>query len=41
MQKFDEATYREFAEALRERVAAHAPEWTNTNVGDLQVILVA
>jgi hypothetical protein len=40
MQKFDEATYRELAEALRERVAAHAPEWTNTSVGDPGVTLV-
>jgi hypothetical protein len=40
MQKFDEAAYRDFAEALRERVAAYAPEWTGGNDSDPGVTLV-
>ena len=34
MQKFDEAAYRDFAAALRARVAAHAPDWTGGNDSD-------
>ena len=40
MQKFEEAAYRDFAEALRERVAAHTPEWTGGNDSDPGISLV-
>ena len=40
MRTFDEATYREFAEVLRERVAAHAPDWTDHNDSDPGVTLI-
>jgi hypothetical protein len=40
MQKFDEAAYRDFAEALRGRVAAYAPEWTGGNDSDPGVTLI-
>jgi hypothetical protein len=40
MRKFDEATYREFAEVLRARVAAHAPDWTDHNDSDPGITLI-
>jgi hypothetical protein len=40
MRTFDEATYREFAEALRERVAAHAPDWTDHSDSDPSITLI-
>ncbi len=40
MRTFDEATYREFAEALGERVAAHAPDWTDHNDSDPGITLI-
>jgi hypothetical protein len=40
MRTFDEATYRAFAEALGERVAAHAPDWTDHNDSDPGVTLI-
>jgi hypothetical protein len=40
MQKFDEAAYRDFAEGLRERVAAYAPEWTGSNDNDPGLALI-
>jgi hypothetical protein len=40
MQKFDEAAYRDFADTLRARVAAHTPEWTGGNDSDPGVALV-
>ena len=40
MQKFDEAAYRDLAEALRERVAVYAPEWTGGNDSDPGVSLI-
>lgn len=40
MQAFDESVYREFADALVERVKAHAPDWTGGNDSDPGVTLV-
>jgi hypothetical protein len=40
MHKFDEAAYRDFAEMLRARVAAHSPEWTGGEDSDPGVTLV-
>jgi len=40
MRTFDEATYREFAAVFGERVAAHAPEWTDHNESDPGVTLI-
>ena len=40
MRKFEEAAYREFAEALRERVAAYAPDWTDHDDGDPGITLI-
>ena len=34
MQNFEDAAYREFAEVLGERVAAHAPGWVDNNESD-------
>src|SRR2546428_12169623 len=40
MHKFEDAAYREFAEVLREHVAAHAPDWTDLNESDPGIVLV-
>jgi hypothetical protein len=40
MRTFDEATYREFAAVFGERVAAHAPEWTDHNDSDPGITLI-
>src|SRR5262249_40742436 len=40
MQKFDEAAYRDLAEALRERVAVYTPDWTGGNDSDPGVSLI-
>jgi hypothetical protein len=40
MQNFEDATYREFAEVLGKRVAAHAPGWVDNNESDPGVVLI-
>jgi hypothetical protein len=40
MRAFDETTYREIAETLRQRVAAHAPDWADHTDSDPGVTLV-
>jgi hypothetical protein len=40
MQRFEDADYREIAELLRARVAAHAPGWVDNNESDPGIALV-
>jgi hypothetical protein len=40
MQKLDDAAYGDIADALRARVAARAPEWTDNNESDPGVVLL-
>ncbi len=40
MQMLEEADYREFANVLRERVMARAPDWTDRNETDPGIMLV-
>src|ERR1700694_221464 len=40
MQRFEDADYREFADLLRERVAAHAPGWVDNNESDPGIALI-
>ena len=40
MQNFEDAAYREFANVLGERVAAHAPAWVDNNESDPGIVLI-